>query len=321
MKKNQAGPKTAIIMRTKNRPLLLARAFDSVAGQTYKNWQLIVVNDCGEPGPVNSLFHKYAGNFKGRGRVLHRKKSLGMEDASNAGLARAKAVYGIIHDDDDSWSPEFLARCVPVLERKRKEIPSVAGIICHSDRVVEKVEGSRVKVERTEPFNHHLGEGVVSLNQMIVENLFPPISFLFSLEACRKVGGFDAGLPVLGDWDFNIRFLKKYDIWIDPRPLAFYHHRLEEKGVLGNSVIAGVDRHKLYRNILLNKWTREEIGKSGSLGFLSEMKWLLNSESRKIDYLADVSQKTERLLRFASKMEKGIPSPLAKLLKKILRYK
>ena len=321
MKKKPAGPKTAIIMRTRNRPLLLPRAFDSVTGQIYENWQLIVVNDCGDTGPVNALFRKYIGRFKGRAEVLHRKKSLGMEDASNAGLAKAKAAYGIIHDDDDSWAPEFLAHCVSTLEQKRKEVPSVAGIVCHSDKVVEKVEANGIKVEKTEPFNHRLGEGVVLLNHMLVENLFPPISFLFSLEACRKAGGFDASLPVLGDWDFNIRFLKKYDIWIHPQTLAFYHHRPEEKGVLGNSIIAGFDRHTLYRSILLNRWTRGEIVKSGGLGFLSEMKWLMNLESRKTEYLTEVGLKTERLLRFASRMEEGIPSPIVKLLKKILKYK
>ena len=67
---------------------------------------------------------------------------------------------------------------------------------------------------------------------------------------------FDASLPVLGDWDFHTRFALKHDIWIHPEYLAFYHHRVSATGALGNTVHAGVSRHRMYAQILRNKWIR-----------------------------------------------------------------
>lgn len=45
----------AIIMRTKNRPVLLARAFESVIQQTHHEWHLYLINDGGDPKPINEL--------------------------------------------------------------------------------------------------------------------------------------------------------------------------------------------------------------------------------------------------------------------------
>ena len=53
------------------------------------------------------------------------------------------------------------------------------------------------------PYNHWLQN--VYLSDLAVENRFPPISFLFRRSVYDKIGGFDEELPVLGDWDFNLK--------------------------------------------------------------------------------------------------------------------
>src|SRR5699024_9188192 len=107
--------RVAIITRTKNRPVLLARAFASLLSQTYKNWHLYLVNDGGDRDPIERLIEQYHSAFKGRITVKHHEHSLGMEAASNAGLKGAEGEYVIIHDDDDSWKPDFLATTVAFL--------------------------------------------------------------------------------------------------------------------------------------------------------------------------------------------------------------
>ena len=49
----------AIVTRTKNRPLLLERALNSVLGQSFADWHQIVVNDGGDPAPVDALAERY----------------------------------------------------------------------------------------------------------------------------------------------------------------------------------------------------------------------------------------------------------------------
>ena len=46
---------------------------------------------------------------------------------------------------------------------------------------------------------------------------------MFSKKAFDQIGGFDETLPVLGDWDFNIRFLEKFEIGLIRENLANYH--------------------------------------------------------------------------------------------------
>ena len=54
----------------------------------------------------------------------------------------------------------------------------------------------------------------VDIGAMSIRNQYSPISFLFRRSCYEKISGFDESLPVLGDWDFNLRFLLKYDIGI-----------------------------------------------------------------------------------------------------------
>src|SRR5690606_31325740 len=101
--------KIGIITRTKNRPILLRRALQSVVNQTLEDWQLVVVNDGGEKGPVDALFKEFSAAFKGRAQVIHNPQSQGMEAASNIGLDALKTEYAMVHDDDDSLHTEFFA--------------------------------------------------------------------------------------------------------------------------------------------------------------------------------------------------------------------
>lgn len=260
-----------VVTRTKNRPVLLRRALESVIKQSYKNWHLVVINDGGNPDEVDSLINYYLIGNENKITVLHNAFSVGMEAASNLGLKVLDTDYAVIHDDDDSWSPEFMSRMLSVIEVEKQKLPSIKGVMCYSNRVIESVNGNFVTVNHTEPFNHWIPPGLISLERMLFENMFPPISFIFSLPLCKDLGMFNDKLPVLGDWDFHIRFLLKADIWVLPEVLAFYHHRPDSDGVLGNSVISGLDKHKLYRSLLSNQWLRDDINKGG-LGAFSALR-------------------------------------------------
>lgn len=248
-----------IVTRTKNRGVLLRRALESVKHQTYPHWQLVVINDGGEPGPVDYLVGAIFGG-DARVRVVHHPASVGMEAASNAGLARLHTDLAIIHDDDDSWAPDMLAVSTGVLRQRNASMPSVRGVVTCVNQIHETVTANHIQIETVHPFNEHspdkLREGLISLPRLAMQNLYPPIAFLFDLSLARKLGGFDANLPVLGDWDFNLRFCQEADIWVHPERLAFYHHRQNATGDLGNTVIHGLANHRLYNVYLRNKLLR-----------------------------------------------------------------
>ena len=64
-------PDVAIITRTKNRVILLERCIRSILDQTYDNWTHVIVNDGGEPGPVEKLLKNYIHEYRGRITLIH----------------------------------------------------------------------------------------------------------------------------------------------------------------------------------------------------------------------------------------------------------
>src|SRR5690349_8594527 len=102
----------AVVIRTKNRPLFLARALDSVLAQTYEDWVAVVVNDVGDREPVEAAVAAVADRARGRVHVLHNSVSRGREAAMNTGVHATASTFLVIHDDDDSWAPTFLEETV-----------------------------------------------------------------------------------------------------------------------------------------------------------------------------------------------------------------
>ncbi len=245
-----------VCTRTKNRPLLLERAAASVAGQTYDNYEWVVVNDGGSVSAVEDVLNRCEVS-PGQITLVSNQASVGMEAASNLGVRAAESDYVVIHDDDDSWDPNFLESMISFLESPlgRNYGGAISGVV----RVDESIENGQVEIVTTSPYNEWLRQ--VDLRQMLSDNTFPPIAFVYKRALYEKLGGYDESLPVLGDWDFNIRFLQVADIGVVSSPLAYYHHRLPGVDAFySNSVVGGRDLHSEYRTILLNRYLRGSLG-------------------------------------------------------------
>lgn len=257
----EGRPRVAVITRTKNRPLLLERAARSVAMQTFPDFLWTVVNDGGDAGEVGDIMR--AAQIDPRRMLLvSNRQSQGMEAASNAGIAACDSDYIVIHDDDDSWHPEFLERTVAFLDSARGQ--RYGGVATHSLYVSEEIRGDEVIEHGSRPYNDWVRN--VHLSEMACGNFFPPIAFLFRRRVLDRVGGFNESLPVLGDWFFNLEFLLEDDIAILPEPLARYHHRDrgETSGAsYANSVIGGVSKHEEFAAVARNAFLRRHGDRAG----------------------------------------------------------
>ncbi|NRG18538.1 glycosyltransferase [Rhizobiales bacterium] len=248
-----SGPgHVAIITRTKDRPVLLERAAKSVAEQTYENYTWVIVNDGGDIGEVLRVIGESSVDPT-KIRICSNSRSLGMEAASNVGIYGGDSEYIVIHDDDDSWHCDFLKQTVEFLTSNSHVYD---GVITKTTYVSEEISGNTIIEHGRFPYNDWIRD--VQLSEMIVGNFFAPIAFLFRRRVLEEIGGFDETLPVLGDWDFNLRFLMKANIGVLPKHLAFYHHRDRgsQAGTYSNSVIGGIDRHAEYNAIVRNKYIR-----------------------------------------------------------------
>ncbi|MER1994996.1 MAG: glycosyltransferase [Arthrobacter sp.] len=251
----------AIITRTKNRPVLLRRAVQDVLAQQFANWHLVIVNDGGGAAEVDAIVAAAPG-LRGRVTVLHHDQSLGMEAASNAGIAASTSEFVCIHDDDDTWHPEFLARTVDYLRSHTD-----AGVGVRTEIVLEEINGSRIVETGRVPFATDVSSLV--LGDALRYNRCVPISLLYRRELHDDVGGYDETLNAVGDWEFLLRVLQQHSLgFIDGEPLAFWHHRHGADGADGNSVLAGKDDHQRFDKLVRDRYLKDYIKQHGLGGVL-----------------------------------------------------
>lgn len=263
----------AVITRTQNRPLFLERAIKSVHGQTFKDFIHVIINDAGDKDRVDRLIAEHKELAQDRIKVIHNHTSNGMEAASNKAIKSVNSEYIAIHDDDDTWHPDFLRKTV----RKLGESGAM-GVVVRTDKVTERLSDDGRMIEKLKSEQWMPDLKVINLYRQCIDNQMTPITFLYRREVFNEIGYYDEGLPVLGDWDFGIRFLKRYDVeFLDPGyALASYHHRKYVAGSDGNNSFgSGAEKHRYYSNILMNRYLREELSR-GELGvgyIMSKLKY------------------------------------------------
>jgi len=260
--------RVAIVVRTKNRPLFLRRALDSIFAQTFTDFVAVVVNDAGKRPPVDAVVKEYEQRAAGRIRVVHNANSKGREAAMNAGVSASESTYLTIHDDDDMWAPTFLEQTVAHLENSADH-----GVAVRTEVVFEHVDGEKIAVDSREILASELSQ--ISLAEMLRHNYAPPISMLYRREVHDVVGLYDETLPVLADWDFTLRLLSRFTVgFVDGPPLASWHQRPTSVGDEGNSVVTAQQDHARYEIEIRDRYLRSDLERHGHLGtllYLAEM--------------------------------------------------
>jgi glycosyltransferase involved in cell wall biosynthesis len=277
-------PNVSIITRTKDREQFLSRAVQSVLGQVdAPNWEWIVVNDAGDKTAVEAIIARVPQELANRVKVIHLPESKGMEHASNQGIQQARGEYLVIHDDDDSWHPDFLRQMTAWLDREENE--AFAGVVCHSKRIEETVEADGIRIHSETPFNTWLAS--IDPWTILEENPYPPISFMFRRSAYEEVGPFDESLPVLGDWEFNVRLILRWPLGILPEMLAHYHHRPRSAtGASANSITAGHDTHRHWEKVLRERWRQSPpLPGLESFGALASVAGSIKADRDRLDRL------------------------------------
>jgi glycosyltransferase involved in cell wall biosynthesis len=256
-------PTVSIITRTKNRPLFLKRAIESVLGQSYENWEHIVVNDGGNVEHLRDLANHYETNFMGRLRLIENSRQPGRWGAANSGLLAASGRFFVLLDDDDTWMPTFLEVAVGKLLALADA--NVRAVATQSEAVFEEIADNNIRTLHREPYNPQLRD--VTLFRMAggAGRYLQPNAILFSTSLREEVGLFDENLPVIGDWDYNIRVLQKFDFHVIPEIHSRYHHRVGTSGINGNSIFADADKHQLHYTKKLNESLRKDL-QSGEFG-------------------------------------------------------
>ncbi|HHH42529.1 MAG TPA: glycosyltransferase, partial [Gammaproteobacteria bacterium] len=209
-------PYVSIIMPTKDRLHLLGRALDSVIAQSYRNWELIVVNDGGES--IRRMVEER--DPAGRIRCIEFGWSRGQAAARNTALAEARGELVCYLDDDDCYLPDHLQTAV-------NEMAGEGDQFIYTDAVVVKetvADGCVQEAGRSNPYAHD----DYSRERLLVNNYIPINTWVHRRSCLDQVGLFDDSLSCYEDWEFLLRLAERYGFRHVARTTVEVRHRIDQ---------------------------------------------------------------------------------------------
>lgn len=201
--------KVSIVLPVYNGAAYLSESIESVIAQTYANWELIIVNDCSTDDSL-AIASKYASQDN-RIKVFTNPQNLKLPKTLNAGFERASGVYYTWTSDDNRFKPDALRVMVECLEKNPNAVMVYANFSCIDS--IGKVVSS---------------DHVFDLRYIFTRNVIGAC-FLYTADAARQVGIYDANLFLAEDYDYWIRLYKTGDILFIEDNL--YYYRKHEKSL------------------------------------------------------------------------------------------
>lgn len=190
-------PMVSVIVATYDRPDRLRVALTSVLEQSYRDFEIIVVND--GHVEVDSVIAPL--NSSGRIIGIKHDRNRGLAAARNTGIRMARGKYLAYLDDDDRYFPNHLASLVATLEQG-----ACKAVYSDAWRVHEQVEqGQYYETGRDLPYSYDFNPA-----NLLVANYFPVLCVMHERSCLDEVGGFDESLFAHEDWDLWIRIATKY---------------------------------------------------------------------------------------------------------------
>ncbi|MFC4243520.1 glycosyltransferase family A protein [Gryllotalpicola reticulitermitis] len=274
----------AVVVRTKDRPALLARALDDIAAQTLlaehrATVRVVIVNDGGDAGGVAGLVAKHP--IADLVTVVDNASSRGRWPAANQGIAAVDSDYIVLHDDDDTWQPGFLASTTSFLDEPANA--DYAGVVTFTELVHETGGDDGYRELSREPFAREIEH--ISLIELCRRNQFPPIAYLYRRRVHDTIGGYNEAMTVVADWEFNLRTVRRFDLAVLTEHLANWHLRSETaEGTDGNVTRASDWQYDEHKVRLFNRLLREELD-AGALGvgYLANLLQVIDREEQQRD--------------------------------------
>lgn len=242
------GPLVSLIVPTYNRRRWIGECLAAITRQTYRNFEVIVIDDCSTDGTVEWLGSCPEYSFV---RLHTQDKNGGASVARNTGIRRSNGELITFIDSDDLLEPEHLERAVAAFQ----QYPNL-GLFC-CDTTMIGPNGESLNNGRTwhtingEINRYPVNSGLRSLTDIFLfSNSFP--GFTLKKEVFDRVGDLDQDIFPLDDYDLALRVAGGgYQVYYCHQPLARYRvHETNSSGA-ANGIKVGTEKLRCLRLALV----------------------------------------------------------------------
>jgi glycosyltransferase involved in cell wall biosynthesis len=230
-------PFISVIIPSFNRAWCIERAVNSVLSQSFKDFELIFVDD-GSTDDTKNIVKEYKDI-----RYYYIENS-GVSHARNFGIKKAKGHLISFLDSDDMWHENKLLEQVELYKKKPYRL-------CHTNE--QWIRGGK-KVNQMK--KHKKSGGDIFVNSLAL-CLISPSSVVLEKTIFNEIGFFDESLKVCEDYDLWLRILSKYRVsFIDKVLITKYGGHMDQlsNASWGNDIY----RVKSLINLIKNNNLSEE---------------------------------------------------------------
>jgi glycosyltransferase involved in cell wall biosynthesis len=281
----------SVVIPTYNRAAIVVRAIESVLRQTFRDLELIVVDDCSADGTADAVVQI------GDARVQYVRlaKNRGQWHAENIGIARARGEWVAFLDDDDEWLPDKLQKQLARVDQEPD--PRVSAVYCRS--LAQDQDGLRPVREWLAP------EGNVTASLLAGGQTMTPTVYMVKRSALLEVGGFDEALAGAQDWDLWLRLaMAGHHFAAVQEPLTIYH--IDSPNRKTNDPVGSVASYFA----LLGRWgplMRESVGAEAYERWTDRRKRPYTKAHKKLTRKLTRSGSRSEALRYVRVMRRALP--------------
>ena len=205
-------PLVSVLMTIYNREKYIAQAIESVMNSTYKNWELIIVDDRSKDNSV-AIARSYEAKDK-RIKVHVNEQNLGDYPNRNQAASYGKGKYLKYVDADDMIYPHGLELLVYYME----QFPDAGYGLCSLSQ--DKSTMYPFQLSPYDAYKRHYFE----------QQLFhkAPLSAIINRDAFNKQGGF-TGKRMLGDFEMWHLLSQKHPVVLMPQGIVWYREHDEQE--------------------------------------------------------------------------------------------
>ena len=245
----QPPPVVSVIVRTKDRPHLLRQALNSLANQCFQDFEVVLVNDGGQG--IDGLLAEFEPFLDIV--PLNFTIPVGRAQALNRGLEKVRGQWITYLDDDDILYPLHLERLL-VAASHSPETPVAYTDANKSLCWVDSLNSNQdlVVLDRI-----RFASKAFSLDEMLIDNWIPIMSFMHNTRLIEEAGQFDPELQIFEDWDFLIRLAQRYRFEHVPRPSCEYRFRFGKQ--FDDSTLQQRENALKYRSLIYEKYSAANI--------------------------------------------------------------